>query len=46
MNTGTDWMIEDIKEVITVEPHVSAFTPDAIEQLQKEVDESEQKSHA
>ena len=42
-NMGADWSIERIKEAIAIGSHVSTMIPEAMEQLQKEVEEKDQK---
>ena len=40
---GADWSIDDIEELIAAGPHVSALVPEAMEYMQKEVEEKEKK---
>ena len=45
-DTGSEWIIQDIKAAIVVVPHVSALVPKAMKQLQNEVTDKVKKSQA
>ena len=44
--TGNNWSMDNLEEAINVGPHVSALNPEAMEQLQSEVEEKEAQGQA